>query len=142
MRAAILHPFWAKVFKPETTSFITFPQGFRKFKKFGHWTSGSERKKSLNKLNQWKKSLKNFFRCGNFTPFMSNFFSPLLFPNDSGNLKSLNIGFWKGGAKRPLNGVRKCGGQKDTLTQIRTFWLIERIYPKGWFFENMINMLP
>ena len=28
---------------------ITFPQGFRKSKKFGHWTSGSGGKKTINR---------------------------------------------------------------------------------------------
>ena len=40
------------------------------------------------------------------------------------------------GAKRPLNGVRKCDGQTHTQTDIRTFRLIERIGPEGGFFEK------
>ena len=40
------------------------------------------------------------------------------------------------GAKRPLNGVRKCDGQTDRQTHIQTFQLIERIGPEGQFFEN------
>ena len=51
-----------------------------------------------------KKSVKNFFRRGDFTPFMSksfpiwdNFF-PLFFPKNSENLKSLVIGLWEVGA--------------------------------------------
>ena len=31
---------------------ITFPQGFRKSKKFGHWTSGSEGKKTFKLSEQ------------------------------------------------------------------------------------------
>ena len=75
--------------------FITFPKGFRKYKKFGHWTSRSEQMK--------KKSFKNFFRRGNFTPFMSKLFQiwdhffPLLFPKNSKNLKSLDNGLYKVG---------------------------------------------
>ena len=36
----------------------------------------------------------------------------ITFPKDSENLKSLDIELWKVGAKKPLNGVRKCDGQK------------------------------
>ena len=39
--AAILHPLLVKVFPPETTFFITFPQGFQIFKNFGHLTMGN-----------------------------------------------------------------------------------------------------
>ena len=46
--AAILHPLWAKVFKAETTSFHYFSQGFRKSKKFGHWTLGAKRRSEKN----------------------------------------------------------------------------------------------
>ena len=64
-------------------------------------------------MNKWKKkSLKIFFHCGHFTPLMSKSFQildpfvPLLFPKHSENLKSLDIGLWELGTKRPLNGVR------------------------------------
>ena len=60
---------------------IPFPQGFRKFKKFGHWALGS--------FQIW------------------DHFFPLLFPKDSENLKSLDIGLWEVRAKRRLNGVNK-----------------------------------
>ena len=40
------------------------------------------------------------------------------------------------GAKRPLNGVRKCDGQTNRQTDIQTFRLIERIGPEGRFFEK------
>ena len=42
------------------------------------------------------------------------------------------------GAKRPLNGVRKCDGQTNKQTHIRTLSLIEKIGPEGRFFENEI----
>ena len=48
---------------------------------------------------------KNFFLPGNVTPFMSKGcpiwhpFFPLLFPKDSKNLKSLDIGLWASGGK-------------------------------------------
>ena len=42
------------------------------------------------------------------------------------------------GAKRPLNGERKC----DKQTHIPTFWLIENIGPEGPFFEEEQNNLP
>ena len=36
--------------------FVTFPQGFRKSKKFGHWTSGSGGKKTFKRSEQMKKN--------------------------------------------------------------------------------------
>ena len=54
---------------------ITFPQGFRKFKKFGQWALESGGKKTFKRSEPMKtKSVKNFFVRGNFTPFMSYFF--------------------------------------------------------------------
>ena len=38
---------------------------------------------------------------------MLDHFFPLLFPKDSESLKILDIGLWKVGAKRPLNGTSK-----------------------------------
>ena len=68
---------------------------------------------------------KNLFRSGNFTPFMSNsfqigdhFFS-LLFPKDSENLKSLDIGLLEVGAKRRLNGVRNINTKKILLSKAK-----------------------
>ena len=84
-----------------------------------------------------KKSVKNFFCRGTFTPFMSKSFQirdhffPLLFPTDSENLKSFDIGLQEVGAKRPLNGVRKCYGQTDKQTHRHTYKLIERTGPQG-----------
>ena len=67
---------------------------------------------------KFAEKLTSFFR-GDFTPFMSKsfqiwdpFFS-LLSSNDSEYLKSLYIGLQEEGAKRLLNGVRKCDGQPD-----------------------------
>ena len=69
---------------------ITFPQVFRKSKKFGHWTLESGGKKTFKRSERMKKSLNNFFCCRDFTPFISIFphLRPLLsiiFPK----------GFWK-----------------------------------------------
>ena len=36
--------------------FVTFPQEFRKSKKFGHWTSGSGGKKTFKRSKQMKKN--------------------------------------------------------------------------------------
>ena len=44
---------------------------------------------------------------------ISTFSSLLLFPKDFKNLKRLDIGLHEVGAKRQLNGVRKCYGQTD-----------------------------
>ena len=60
-------------------------------------------------LTEWtneKKSVKNFFCRGNFTPLMStsfqiwDFFFPLLSPKDSKNIKSLDTGPREVGAKK------------------------------------------
>ena len=48
---------------------ITFPQEFRKFKKFGHWTSGSGDKKAFKQSEQIKKICKkNFFAAAILHP--------------------------------------------------------------------------
>ena len=81
-----------------------------------------------------KKICKNLFRRGDFTPFMRKSFQiwdhffPLLFPKDSENLKSLDIGLREVGEKRPLNGVRNTDTKKFLLskakfTQKQTFFL-------------------
>ena len=102
---------------------ITFPQGFRKSKKFGHWTLRSEGKKTFKQGEQIKTICKkNFFCGGNLTHIMiksfqikDHFFS-LLFPKDSKILNSFDIGLWEVGTKRPLNGVRKCDRKTDRKT--------------------------
>ena len=81
-----------------------------------------------------------FFLRGDFTPFISksfqigNHFLPLLFPNDSKSLKSLNIRLREVGATRHLNGTLKINRRTDRRTHGRTFQLIERIDPQGKFF--------
>ena len=85
---------------------ITFPQEFRKSKKFGHWTLWIWGKKTFKRSEQMKKNCRS-----DFTPFMGKSFQvwdhfyALLFPKDSENLKSLDIGLYELGAKRRLNGV-------------------------------------
>ena len=65
---------------------------------------------------------------GDLAPFMSKSFTIwdhfflLLFPKDSKYLKSLDIWIWEVGAKRPLNGVKKCDGQTNKQTNIRKIW--------------------
>ena len=58
---------------------LLFPKDSKnlKFLNCGLWEVGTKRR--LNGVNKWrgKKSVKNFFCCGNFTPIMSNFFSNL-----------------------------------------------------------------
>ena len=115
--------------------------GFWKSKKFGHWTLWSGGKKTMkqsektNKKTLKKKQILRWF----YTLYGKSFqigdhFFPLLFPEDSKNLKSFYIGLWEVGEKRPVNGVRKCDGQTHTWI----FRLIERIGPEGWFFENWL----
>ena len=70
----------------------------------------------LVRPNSLKK--KKIILGGNLTLFMSKSFQiwdhffPLLFTKDSENLKSLDIGLWKVGVKRPVNRVR------NTVTKI------------------------
>ena len=76
----------------------------------GHWEVGTKRR--FNGLNKWTKFVKDYSRHGNSTPFMSKIcqiwdhFFLIFSPKDSKNLKSLDIGLWEVGAKRPLDGVR------------------------------------
>ena len=85
-----------------------FPQGFRKSKKFGHWTAGSGGKKTFKRSEQMKKIRKKLFSPRRFyTLYEQKFSNPLLFPKESENLKSLDIGLREVGAKRRLNGVNK-----------------------------------
>ena len=100
---------------------ISFPQGFVKFKKFGHWTSGSGGKKTFKWSEQRKKSVKNFFGSGDFGPFLSknvqisdHLFS-LLFPKDSVSLKILNIQLLEVGAKRRLDGTSKVNKLRNKI---------------------------
>ena len=46
---AILHPLWAKFSNLRPVLSITFPQEFRKSKKFGHWTPKSGGKKTVKR---------------------------------------------------------------------------------------------
>ena len=46
-------------------------------------------------------------------------FFQLHFPEDFENLKSLDIGFWEVGAKRPLNGVRNTEEEKILLSKAK-----------------------
>ena len=46
-------------------------------------------------------------------------FFPLLFPKNSENLESLDIGLREVGAKRPLNGVRKTDTKKILLSKAK-----------------------
>ena len=104
---------------------ITFPEGFQKSKAFRHWTLRNRGKRTFKRSEQVKKSEKNFFCCGAFTPFMSKSFQiwdhffPLLFPKDSENLKSLDIWLREVGAKRPLNGVRNTVTEKILLSKAK-----------------------
>ena len=71
--------------------------------------------------------------CADFTPSMSKSlkiwdpFFPILFPNDFESLKCLNIGLWKGGAKRRLNGVNKW---KKSVKNIFAAAILDHIWVK------------
>ena len=79
------------------------------------------------------KSVKNFFCLSDFTPFMSksrqilDHFFQLLFPKDSKNLTSLDIGLQEVGEKIPLNRVRNTDTKKILLSK-------EKFAPKQTFF--------
>ena len=65
-------------------------------------------------------------------PFMSKSFQigdhffPLLFPKDSENFKSFDIGFWEVGAQRRLNGVNKWENP------LKKLFLLRRLYTLLW----------
>ena len=119
-------PFRSKSIQCETTSFHYFSQGFRICKKCVHWTLGRGDKKTFKRREQTLKISKTLFWSGNLTPFISKSFQiwdhffKLPFHKDSEYLKSLNIGLWELGAKRPLNGVRKCDRQTHKQTHKHT----------------------
>ena len=115
---------------------ITFPLKFQKSKKFGHWTSGSEGKKTVirsEKHRYQEKSCsvrqnlqkKNIFWRGDFKPFICKSFQiwdhflPLLFPKDSESLKIWDIRLREVGAKRRLNSTSKVNTQKSPISQGR-----------------------
>ena len=72
----------------------------------------------MSKLFRYSESLGNSSGEKSFT-ILDDFFS-LFFPKDSEDLKSLDMGLRGVGAKRPLNGVRKCDGQTDKQTHRHT----------------------
>ena len=65
-------------------------------KKFCHWTSGSV----VKPMFKWSKQMKKKICKNVFVAAIS------LFPKNSTNLKSLDIGLWEKGAQKPLNRVR------------------------------------
>ena len=72
-----------------------------------------EIKKIFKKLRQFYILYEQKF--SNLRPLFS-----ITSPKDSKYLESLDIGLWEMGAKRPLNGVRKCDGQTDKQTNKHT----------------------
>ena len=88
---------------------------------FGKWGT-----KTFTQGEQMKKtSINNFFHRGDFALFISKSFQIwdhfflLLFPKDSENLKSLDIGLWEVGARRPLNRVRNTDTKKILLSKAK-----------------------
>ena len=83
-------------------------------------------KKTFQRSEQMTTLCKIFFSPRQFYTLISKSFQiwdhffQLLFPKDSKYLKSLDIGLWKVGPKRPLNGVRKCDGQTHKQTHKHT----------------------
>ena len=132
---------------------ITFPPGFRKCYKFGHWTLGSGGKKTVKRSEKYRfqkkscslrqNSPKNkLFLHSNFTPFIRKIFQiwdhffPLLFAKDSQSVKCLEIWFREMGAKRGIKSTSKVNRHTRTRTHERTFRLIESINTEGRCFEN------
>ena len=101
--------------------FITFPQGFWKLKNLNIKLQEVGPKRCLNRVDKWrtKKSVKNFFRRGYLTPFKFSNLRPILFPEDSKNLKGFHIGLWEVGANRPLKGVRNTNTKKILLRKAK-----------------------
>jgi hypothetical protein len=80
---------------------ITFPQGFGKSKKFGHWTLGSGKKRPLNGVR--KTDIKKILLTkAKFAAILHSFTL-----KDSESLKMLDIRFQEVGAKGRLNGPSK-----------------------------------
>ena len=120
---------------------ITFPKGFRKSKKIGHWTLGKGEKNvkrsekhpyQKKSCSIWQNSLKNkLFLPGDFTPFIGksfqiwDYFFILLFPKDSESLKFLDIRLQEVGAKRHSNGSSKVNRHTNTLTDRQTYGQID-----------------
>ena len=92
---------------------LLFPNDSENLKSLDIGLRAMGAKRRLSGVNKWKNPYKNFFRRGDFRPFLSknvqiwDQFFPLFFPKDCEYLKSLDIGLWEVGAKRPLNGVNK-----------------------------------
>ena len=76
--------------------------------------------KTILLKRQNSSKIKLFLRC-DFTPFLRksiqiwDHFFQLVFPNDSENITSLDIGLREVGAKRRLNGVNKGKQRKKTI---------------------------
>ena len=88
-------------------------------------------RRCLNIVNKWRRKnpWKTFFAAQFYTLYEFSNLGPLLFPKKSENLKSLDIGLWKVGAKRPFNRREKVWQTNRQLYRqayIRTFWLIEK----------------
>ena len=84
---------------------ITFSTGFWISKSLDNGLREVWAKRGLNGVNIWNRNPWFFFRRSNFNPFISKSFQmwdpffPLLFPQDSEHLKSLDIGLQKMGGK-------------------------------------------
>ena len=76
-------------------------------------SSTDTKKNPASKAKFAKEKEKKLFLGGDFTPFISKSFQiwPIsfhyLFPKDSENIKSLDIGLWEAVAKRCVNGVNE-----------------------------------
>ena len=91
-----------------------------------------------------------FFLRSNFTVFISKSFQirdhffPLLFPKDSENLKSLDIGLQEMGAKRRLKGVKNIflNLKKKTflLRRFYTFYEQKLSNPRPFFLKDSENL--
>ena len=86
---------------------LNCPQGFRKSKKFGHWTLGSSGKKTFKGSEQMKKnkSVKTCFAAAIFHPLWAKVFKsdPTSFQNFSSRIlkiqKAWTLDYWKWGQK-------------------------------------------
>ena len=121
--------FWQKFSNLRPLLSITFPQGFRKSKKFTHWTvERSEKHKYQKNPAQYGKihPKTNFFLRNKFTPFIFKSFQTwhhfflLLFPKDSESLKILDIKLQEVGTKKHLNGASKVNRRTGTQTDAQT----------------------
>ena len=115
----ILHPYGKKFSNLRPLLSITFPKGFRKSKKFGHWTLGNGDKKKFERSEQMKKSVKTFVAAAILHPLWAKVFKSDTTSFYYFNLKSFDIWLLERGQN---TGTKKILLSKVTLAQKTNFF--------------------